>query len=55
MGLPPLKFFPKDVISGEANKVGDIFEAQAFGYVYKFKVIEACEGCVMAELQEDEE
>lgn len=46
----PIKFFPKDRISGKMNKVGDTFTAKFFGGKCKFVVVEHHGDFVMAEM-----
>lgn len=49
--MPLIKFFPRDVMSGEYSKPGDIFTAMFFGAENTFKVIEHHGTFFMAEWQ----
>jgi hypothetical protein len=46
----PIKFFPKDVKRGQANKAGDRFWANFFDGLCEFVVIEHCGQFFMAEM-----
>lgn len=45
-----IKFFAKDVIGKQPQKVGDTFSAKFMGGKRKFKVTALSHGCIMAEM-----
>lgn len=51
----PIKFFPKDKLSGSMEKVGDTFTAIFFGTVTEFEVCEVYGDMVMAYVKGDEQ
>jgi hypothetical protein len=45
-----VKFFPKDIISGKAEKAGDTFTAMFCGHVKEFTVSEIRGGMIFSEV-----